>query len=424
MLRKSNCIRIVRVQEHLETRSNHVNNDLMELVCPVSDSSWSKISEYPFKMWTFTNENLTEYFVFSNEKDGLEKQDWKSLNGGGYKLFAEGHVQDIWVCTRTDKCLVKASCLPEMKKDSTYALSIIVEKSGKVKEARCKCPAGHGPRGSYKHIAAFCYSLADFVKTREVALELGEDACTSMLQKWNQPPRKRKLDPKKAEDISFNCPVPSHLEKAKKRREKKGYDPRPLTIQKTTAGDLEELRVNLEQMPTVSCFLHLLREPTLVRDDSSDDAHSSLPFIPKSVQCRIKGKVSKMPLPPVLSTLEDLGEEFIELLTPTEEQRVEVEKKTRLQAECQRWHEECYCRLTASRFGSVMNHRSTHNVLAKNIVDGQKIPETVRAIKWGRDHEPVAFEQFCSQMPDRHPCWVCYWTAIFSRCQPRWSPCR
>jgi len=375
----------------------------MELTSPVSDSSWSKISEDPFKMWTFTNENLTDYFVFSNEKDGLEKQDWKSLNAGGYKLFAEGHVQDIYVCTKTEECLVKASCLPEMKKDTTYLLSIILEKSGKVKEASCKCPAGRGPRGSCKHIAAFCYSLADFVKTREIALELGEDACTSMLQKWNQPSRKRKLDPEKAEDISFNCPVPPHLEKAKKRRENKGYDPRPLAMQKTTAGDLEELCSSLEQLPTVRSFLHLLRKPTLVRDDSSDDAVSALPLIPKSVQCRIKDKLVKMPLPPALATLEDFGEEFIELLTPTEEQKTQVEKKTRLQAECQRWHEERYCRLTASRFGSVINRRSAHTVLAKKIADGQKIPETVRAIKWGRDHEAVAFEQYCLQMSDRHP---------------------
>jgi len=174
-------------------------------------------------------------------------------------------------------------------------------------------------------------------------------------------------------------------------------------MQKTTAGDLEELCSSLEQLPTVRSFLHLLRKPTLVRDDSSDDAVSALPLIPKSVQCRIKDKLVKMPLPPALATLEDFGEEFIELLTPTEEQKTQVEEKTRLQAECQRWHEERYCRLTASRFGSVINRRSAHTVLAKKIVDGQKIPETVRAIKWGRDHEAVAFEQYCLQMSDRHP---------------------
>ena len=99
-----------------------MNDDLMELNSPVNDSSWSKISEDPFKMWTFTNENLTDYFVFSNEKHGLEKQDWKSLNAGGYKLFAEGYVQDTCVCTRTEECLVKALCLPEIKKDITYKL--------------------------------------------------------------------------------------------------------------------------------------------------------------------------------------------------------------------------------------------------------------------------------------------------------------
>ena len=40
---------------------------------------------------------MIQYFVYQKEADGLEKEDWKSLNFGGYKLFREGHVQKIYV---------------------------------------------------------------------------------------------------------------------------------------------------------------------------------------------------------------------------------------------------------------------------------------------------------------------------------------
>lgn len=68
-------------------------------------------------MCDFTTQNLVDYFVYSRETDGLQRQDWKSLNAGGFKLFAEGHVQDVHISTCDDDCKLKAVCLPEMKKD-------------------------------------------------------------------------------------------------------------------------------------------------------------------------------------------------------------------------------------------------------------------------------------------------------------------
>ena len=76
-----------------------------------------------------------------------------------------------------------------------------------------------------------CFCLEDFVKSRNATLDSGEETCTSMLQKWNQP-RKRWLDSKKAEEISFRCPVPAYAEKEYKRSERKAYDPRPLSMRK------------------------------------------------------------------------------------------------------------------------------------------------------------------------------------------------
>ena len=65
-----------------------------------------------------------------------------------------------------------------------------------------------------------------------------------------------------------------------------------------------------------------------------------------------------MPLPPSLHSLQELGDEFIEGITPNNQQKLDIEKAIRMQANCLHWHEERYCRLTASNFGAVVKHRS------------------------------------------------------------------
>ena len=48
-------------------------------------------------------------------------------------------------------------------------------------------------------------TLEDFARTRDTATSLEDDgqiSCTSVLQQWNRP-RKRRLDSKMVEDISF-----------------------------------------------------------------------------------------------------------------------------------------------------------------------------------------------------------------------------
>ena len=65
--------------------------------------------------------------------------------------------------------------------------------------ASCGCPAGAGPTGSCKHICALCYALEKFCEIKRLR---SPQLCTSELQKWNQP-RKRKLASCPAEDITF-----------------------------------------------------------------------------------------------------------------------------------------------------------------------------------------------------------------------------
>ena len=390
------------MKEHLLSSVDLVGTDTPSTVSSghtTSTTPWTSIKDDPLKMCSFTTEKLTNYFVYCKDRDGLERQDWKSLNSGGYRLFAEGHVQDVMIKINNGDCLIKANVLPEMKKDKKYLVSTIInQQTNDVVEAACSCPAGCGPQGSCKHIAALCFCVESFVRARDICLDLGEEACTAALQKWNQP-RKRRLDPKKADEISFKVPVPSYAENEKKRSERKAYDPRPLTLRNTSQAELEEFRSDLKELPNGTGFCHLLYK---LSDTTPTETTSALPLIPRSVQCRVKVKLFSMPLPPTLQVLQDLGQEFIDTITPNSHQRFEIEKATRMQANCMRWHEERYCRLTASNFGAVVKRKSAHANLAASLLQ-RKLLSTVWAVKWGRDHEQIALAQYSSEVAKLHP---------------------
>ena len=54
---------------------------------------------------------------------------------------------------------IKCNCLPEMKKDRIYKIQIdISSDTSDVTHAECTCPAGKGPHGSYKHVAAALFA--------------------------------------------------------------------------------------------------------------------------------------------------------------------------------------------------------------------------------------------------------------------------
>ena len=71
---------------------------------------------------SFTEGQLVSYFVCRTVADGLPAGDFKSINKSAKYLFDCGHVQDIHIGSSTTKTLIKASCLPEMKKDRVYKI--------------------------------------------------------------------------------------------------------------------------------------------------------------------------------------------------------------------------------------------------------------------------------------------------------------
>ena len=179
----------------------------------------------------------------------------------------------------------------------------------------------------------------------------------------------------------MSCP---YAEKEHIRSERKAYDPRPLSMRNTSLNDVDEFKKQLQDLPTKCAFLHLLCKPdsTIAAVTPSE----SLPLVPRSVQCRVRDKLFKMPLPPTYEVLQELGKEFIDAITPNSEQRTNIEKKTHTQATCARWHEERLCRLTASNFGAVIKCKSNHIKLAHSLLEN-KVLSTVlllicTALRW------------------------------------------
>jgi len=56
----------------------------------------------------------------------MRAEDWKSFKAGlgGFKLFKEGHVQNIIVHQQGTVFGIDCRCLPEMKKDRVYKIKV------------------------------------------------------------------------------------------------------------------------------------------------------------------------------------------------------------------------------------------------------------------------------------------------------------
>ena len=162
---------------------------------------------------------MVSYFVTRSVIDGLPSGDFKSINSSAENLFRCGHIRGIEICPAITALYIRASCLPEMRKDRVYNMSLALNQSCDITYASCGCPAGMGPSGSCKHIGALCYAFSDFCKSGSTPEFL---TCTDKLQSWNKP-QGRKVDPIPVEQL-----YSMRSELTKKGQGNVVYDPRPV----------------------------------------------------------------------------------------------------------------------------------------------------------------------------------------------------
>ena len=341
--------------------------------------SWQKLT---CAVPEFTMGNITQYFVNRiTSYDNKPSNDIKNISKHAYPLFRAGNVQKIEVMIDSTHHHYRCICLPEMKKGIVYNVNLRIDKATTdITYASCECPAGRGPHGSCKHIAATAFALEDYSRSKPYAAASGNsESCTSRLQTWNQP-RKRHLDPVSVKDIDF-CNV--EYGKVKRKMSNMLYDPRPSKLQCTSNDEIETLRCNL--------LSHFKAPPALVQllTPIINDSPETIVSTPSSVRDMIISKLKSHPLS--LTDIKSAGSEFIASL---QTDATSVEFATRLQHMSSRWHSERKFRITASNFGIVAKRRAPNPPLVRRLLYASTIEVTAAALEWGRSHEDEARRKY------------------------------
>ena len=167
-------------------------------------------------------------------------------------------------------------------------------------------------------------------------------------------------------------------------------------MRKTSQDELDEVGDSLKTLPYTCGFTELFAPQCT----SADSSITLLPLTPRSVRARVQAELCQTPLPPPPNVIVGFGETFLKGITPTVAQKELVETKTRKQAVSLRWHEEHFGRLTASNFGRVLLRKSAFDKLGCDL--HSKDLSNVAAIRWGREHEHVAFDRYAAILPQRH----------------------
>lgn len=70
-----------------------------------------------------------------------------------------------------------------MKRDMTYTLVLTLYKvAADITTAKYTFLAGQGLLRSYEHLATLCHALEDYDNLRAIAVEVGEESCTSKVE--------------------------------------------------------------------------------------------------------------------------------------------------------------------------------------------------------------------------------------------------
>ena len=326
----------------------------------------------------FTMANMMEYFLVRKAIDGMPNNDFKNINKKAFPLFKAGHIQSVMYKSYcNDVILLKCKCHAEMKKAQVYFIKVVFD-ANDIVYAVCGCAAGAGPTCSCKHFGALCYFIEEYCRLKSDVLY---SSCTSSLQTWHQPSRKRSsASSSKMDQIKF-----SKNEYGKVKREiSTNYDPRPMEYKTTTSNEITLLYHQLQELPEPVALLHAM--PVVPNNPSI-----RLPLVPCSIQMQIQSALMKEPQPVSLNCLYTHAMSFLDALTVSSENLKTIEESTREQHLKPRWHRKRHCRLISFNFGKFASQVKIINSL---LYGGHDSKNSNSAIIWGQLHELSAFEEY------------------------------
>lgn len=230
------------------------------------------------------------------------------------------------------------------------------------------------------HIAALLYAIADITEKKIN----GKLAPTSQKCKWNNP-RKRKLSPKKAENVLFR---------------KHTFEREAPANKCIKVFDIQKSTVNVERFR-----------------DKLISNKSKAGWLTNFVKDTCTVKEITMPLPLLhnidfqFSNQTDLKSDqckshfvsYFEKLKISESESVTIEQLTREQSKSECWQSARKERITSSYFGKVIKrkHMSEPDALLKDICGYRTFSN--QFVEYGQKHEAAARKTYIHQMKKSHP---------------------
>jgi len=228
--------------------------------------------------------------------------------------------------------------------------------AGDITNSECECPAGKGPHGTCKHVAAMLGMLEVFRRTGDL---LCRKSCTDRLQTFHHPRQVYDGSPVKVDIIK----------KRKTGTSGENDDPRPLKY-RNRAG----YNAFVTNSITNYCF-----------HSGKDVAFRYL--IPKADLQTAMREHDYTHLP--------FAEHWVDEANQVTAADVNcIEQKTRGQAFSRSWFNERSWRVTASRFGDILKATGRRNML--KLCQSMVFPQHLqcRSVVHGRKHEKAAVECF------------------------------
>ena len=143
-------------------------------------------------------EHVEEYCLYRQVADRNANGDNRAVLRG--EIMLKGNTVDALSFHTSDKNMVYLTGIinAEMKGSLNYPVKIILDCHGAVLNSKCDCPVGHGPHSTCKHITAALLMLVEFKATKVLRVN---QSCTETLQTFQQPKKRHKSSPVKAQNL-------------------------------------------------------------------------------------------------------------------------------------------------------------------------------------------------------------------------------
>nr|CAB3263320.1 uncharacterized protein LOC108950671 [Phallusia mammillata] len=314
-LRKSISIFLFRLEAY-DRNQNFVSSVQVDQLC-TSTVYWPRCGYQQLtkdsKIPEISTVHIQNYFKFRSAADNICNNNIKAIQKG--KLLVEAyHVQACSTVSEKLLTYVSGVVRASMKKQVSYNVKLSLNLEGFIVNTTCECPAGKGPNGTCKHLAAIAMVLARFVEMHEIWIN---PSCTEKLQSFHHPRVIQRGNAMRTSKL-----FPSHW--------KEHDDPRPQRF-RNMPGYQDFVRstvINYCSKSSKDISIRHIYGSADLKTATVDHDYFVLPFHEYWVEKSLK---------------------------VSETEAKVIERRTVMQSECKEWHLQREWRLTASRFGDIIN---------------------------------------------------------------------